>query len=471
MTASLHPYPAYKPSAIPWLGGVPEHWEVERGKGLLKKMERPVSDTDEVVTCFRDGVVTLRRNRRTEGFTEALKEIGYQGIRKGDLVIHAMDAFAGSVGVSDSNGKGTPVYSVCSPEPHVNAYYYAFAIREMARTQWIAALATGIRERSTDFRYSTFAMQPLPYPPLHEQAAIVCYLDHADRRTRRYLRAKRRLIALLEEEKQAIINRAVTRGLDPNVRLKPSGVEWLGDVPEHWEVKRSRYLFQEVDVRSPNGMETHLSMSQVLGLVPAHMVQRTLTSVSYAGGKLCEKGDLVLNRLKAHLGVFALAGQPGVTSPDYSIFRKRNAVDEAYFERVLRLPALRMELRMRAKGIVEGFWRLYTEDFFDIRLPVPPTLEQERIVNFLQVRTKEIDAALGRVRRQIELMQEYRTRLIADVVTGKLDVRDAASQLPVEIDDQEPLEEDSPLTNNMDGDLYDPVESVEDLAMENEVTV
>ena len=110
------PYPAYTPSGVPWLGDMPEHWDVRRGGWLFRKMDRAVSDADEVITCFRDGTVTLRKNRRTEGFTESLKEIGYQGVRKGDLVIHQMDAFAGAVGVSDSDGKGTPVYSVWLPD-------------------------------------------------------------------------------------------------------------------------------------------------------------------------------------------------------------------------------------------------------------------------------------------------------------------------------------------------------------------
>ena len=239
MTADLQPYPVYKDSGVPWLGDVPAHWRLaSAAKWLFRKMERPVHDDDQVVTCFRDGIVTLRKNRRTRGFTESLKEIGYQGIRRGDLVIHAMDAFAGAVGVADSDGKGTPVYSVCQPEPDVNAHFYAFLVREMARSQWIAALAKGIRERSTDFRFEGFTSQVVPLPPLPEQAATVRYLDYVDRRIRRYIRAKQKLIALLNEEKQAIIHQAVTRGLDPSVRLKPSGVAWLGDVPEHWEVFR-----------------------------------------------------------------------------------------------------------------------------------------------------------------------------------------------------------------------------------------
>ncbi|MGQ4808336.1 hypothetical protein NKDENANG_01718 [Candidatus Entotheonellaceae bacterium PAL068K] len=160
------PYPTMKDSGMPWLGEVPGHWDLERGKSLFTKVERPVRETDEVVTCFRDGAVTLRKKRRIQGFTESLKEIEYQGIRAGDLVIHAMDAFAGAVGVADSDGKGTPVYAVCEPKPNADAHYHAFVIREMARSQWIPALATGIRERSTDFRFGTYASQRVLGPTL-----------------------------------------------------------------------------------------------------------------------------------------------------------------------------------------------------------------------------------------------------------------------------------------------------------------
>ena len=161
----LTPYPTYKDSGLPWVGRVPAHWRIERAKALFRKMERPARESDEVVTCFRDGLVTLRRNRRVRGFTESLKEIGYQGIRRGDLVIHAMDASAGAVGVADSDGKGTPVYSVCQPLALANAHYFAYLVREMARSQWIAALAKGIRERSTDFRFEAFASGRVPLAP------------------------------------------------------------------------------------------------------------------------------------------------------------------------------------------------------------------------------------------------------------------------------------------------------------------
>ena len=269
----------------------------------------------------------------------------------------------------------------------------------------------------------------IPHPPLPEQKAIVRFLDHTDEQIQRYIAAKERLIALLDEERRALIHQAVIRGLDPNVRLKPSSVDWLRDIPEHWEVIRARFLFKEVDRRSTTGEETHLSMSQVLGLVPSDQVEKSLISDSYVGGKLCAKGDLVLNRLKAHLGVFAMAKQAGVVSPDYSVFQKRVDSEMEYFELVLRLPALRAELRIRSKGIVEGFWRLYSGDLFDIKLPIPPVAEQAAIVANLSHVTNSLDATIARTRSQIDLMNEYRTRLIADVVTGQLDVQEAAEQL------------------------------------------
>ena len=260
MLEGLKSYDRYQAANIPWASSIPSHWKTERAKWLFDKVERPVREQDEVVTCFRDGIVTLRKNRRLRGFTEAFFEFGYQGIRKGDLVIHAMDAFAGAIGVSDSDGKGTPVYAVCQPKKNVNAHYYAHIVREMARSQWILALSKGIRERSTDFRYDTFGKQVVPLPPLEEQEAIVKFLDYANGKLDRAIRAKRKTIALLNEQKQAIIHRAVTRGLDTSVPLKPSGIPWLGDIPAHWELlPLGRVLKERIEKNNPIKTDNILS--------------------------------------------------------------------------------------------------------------------------------------------------------------------------------------------------------------------
>ena len=454
-----HPYPAYKPSAVLWIGDLPEHWEVWRGKAILRPVDvRSETGDEELLTVSAQRGVVPRRSANVTMF-KAESYVGYKLCWPGDLVINSLWAWAHGLGVSLHHGIVSSAYGVYRPLPRANARFIHLLVRSVPFQWELQVRSKGIWVSRLQLTDESFLEAPFPLPPVAEQAAIVRYLDYVDRRIRRHVAAKRKLIALLEEERQAVVNRAVTRGLDSNVRLKPSGVEWLGDVPEHWETMRARFLFEEVDTRSTSGKETHLSMSQTLGLVPSHLVEQSLISDSYIGGKLCQEGDLVLNRLKAHLGVFALAKQAGVISPDYSVFRKRGSLKMAYFFRVLRLPALRTELRIRAKGIVEGFWRLYTDDFFDIRLPVPPYLEQQAIVEYVHRATTDVDAAITRARRQIELVEEYRTRLIADVVTGKLDVREAAAQLPDEADHQGSVEEGSPMLDGLDEEIYDSQEA------------
>lgn len=212
VTRGLNPDVPLKDSGVEWLGDLPSHWDVQRSKFIFKKIERKVNEEDQIVTCFRDGQVTLRANRRTEGFTNALKEHGYQGIRKGDLVIHAMDAFAGAIGISDSDGKATPVYSVCLPrdKQKIDVYFYAYYLRNLALSGFISSLAKGIRERSTDFRYADFAELLLPIPPYLEQQKIADYLDKQTAKIDQAIALKTAHIEKLKEYKSVLINDVVT---------------------------------------------------------------------------------------------------------------------------------------------------------------------------------------------------------------------------------------------------------------------
>ena len=210
ITLGLNPCAPMRESGIPWIGRIPAHWETKRAKYMFNKEKRDVRPEDKVVTCFRDGQVTLRENRRTTGFTESITEIGYQGIRKGDLVIHQMDAFAGSIGVSDSDGKGTSVYHCCTPKGPYVPEYYALVLREMARTGFIQSLYRGIRERSSDFNFQTFGKQYLPIPPEKEQNEIVHFIHGRTAKIDKMIAALNDEIDYLVEYKQRLILDVVT---------------------------------------------------------------------------------------------------------------------------------------------------------------------------------------------------------------------------------------------------------------------
>ena len=438
-----------KDSGVPWVGEAPSHWRAKRAKWLFTKMDRPVSSNDEIVTCFRDGTVTLRKNRRLLGFTESLKEIGYQGVRRGDLVIHAMDAFAGACGVADSDGKCTPVYSVCTPKDgRTNSSYYAFCVREMARSQWILALSRGVRERSTDFRFAAFGHQLVPVPPSREQAAIVRFLDHADRCIRRYIRAKERLIELLEEQKQAIIHQAVTGQIDvrtgqPYPAYKDSEVEWLGRVPKHWEVAGLRHLATKfgsgitprggATVYQTTGIPFLRSQNVHFDGVRLEGVARIPLDLHIAmKGTHVKPGDVLLNITGASIGrVCAVPhdlSEANVNQHVCIIRPRPERVLADFVAAFLSTPGMQEAIELEQVGASRQ--GLTLDVIRSLKVFIPTIHEQRTIMAEVQTVRDQLAALACAAERQIELFREYRTRLIADVVTGKRDVRRAAGLLP-----------------------------------------
>lgn len=208
VTKGLNPDAEMKDSGIQWIGMMPAHWDCIRGKYILKYIQKPVREDDGVITCFRDGEVTLRSNRREDGFTMADKEIGYQGIDVGDLVVHGMDGFAGAIGISDSRGKASPVLNVLDTKQ--NKRYIMYFLRSMAYSDVFLALATGIRVRSCDLRWNKLSELFYPIPPLEEQEAIVDYIDSILRRTDEVIAAKKEQLSTLEAYKKSLIYEYVT---------------------------------------------------------------------------------------------------------------------------------------------------------------------------------------------------------------------------------------------------------------------
>ncbi|WP_192036168.1 restriction endonuclease subunit S [Halomonas sp. YLGW01] len=421
-------YPEYKDSGVEWLGQVPAHWQDKRLKFLFDLCKRGIRKKDSIVTCFRDGTVTLRTNRRTEGFTNALKEIGYQGVRKGDLVIHAMDAFAGAIGVSDSDGKSSPVYSVCSPASRaVSSYYYARLLRHMALSGFVASLAKGIRERSTDFRWSDAAEIFLPVPPYEEQATIAAFLDHEAARIDALVAEQQRLITLLKEKRQAVISHAVTKGIDPDVPMKDSGVEWLGEVPAHWEVMKFLRCVKIAEGQVDPKLEEY---REKILIAPNHVESATGRILSLetaesqgaeSGKYICQAGDVVYSKIRPALRKACVIDQEVLCSADMYPLRPLEKLTSDYLLwSILSEPFSRLTVLESERVAMP---KINRESLNEIFMAVPPVEEQARISGHISQEAQRLDQLTSIATEAIELLSERRSALISAAVTGKIDVR------------------------------------------------
>lgn len=413
-------YESYKDSGIYYIPSIPSTWNVLKGKYLFNLEKRDIRPEDGVVTCFRDGQVTLRTKRRTDGFTNSLKEIGYQGVRKGDLVIHNMDAFAGSIGVSEDDGKMSPVCAICTPKSEeVSQYYYCYLLRSLAYSGFIMSLAKGIRERSTDFRFGEFKELYLPVPSRKEQDDIVSYINSRFCDIDKAIEQQQRMIDLLNERKQIIIQKELL----PFINQKGNDDMWFGALRNKWQSIRLKYILAERNERSEFGNEEPLSMSQKYGLIPTSQMDIIPNmAASFVGAKKAYIGDLVFNKLKAHLGVFAVSNYNGLVSPDYAVYYANSKVNLKYLQFLFKNPMMIAEFRRRSSGVGEGLTRLYTKDLFSIYIPLPSLEEQNRLVENIEIVTKQITNHIAFCKNTIKLLQERKRIIINDVVTGKIKV-------------------------------------------------
>lgn len=425
-------YRNIKSSNVEWLGDIPSHWEIKRGKNCLTLLSRSVLDDDDIITCFRDGEVTLRKNRREEGFTNALLEIGYQGVNAGDLVVHGMDGFAGAIGISDSRGKASPVLNVMdSPNCKRFLMYY---LRSLANKEVFLSLSTGIRVRSCDLRWNKLAVLPFILPPLPEQTAIAAYLDEKCGTIDEIIAEAKASIEEYKAWKSSVIFEAVTKGLDPHAEMKDSGVEWMGNIPKHWKCVPMKYLLQERNQKNdPIVTSERLSLSIDIGVTlyaeKTTNLDRFKEDVSQY--KVALAGDLVLNSMNMIVGAVGIAPVLGCVSPAYYIFYDNSPkhTSARFCDYVFKNKRLRGCLFSLGQGIMaidRGDGRINTcrlkvsrDDLGRIMLPCPPEDEQEKIITYLDNRFAAIDGIIAEKEALIADMEAYKKSLIFETVTGK----------------------------------------------------
>ena len=435
MIADLKPYPEYKESGLIWLGQIPNHWKLKRAKSIFECVDKRSNTGKEELLTVSTARGVVPRNTANVTMFKAESYVGYKLCWPGDLVINSLWAWAGGLGVSSHHGiisSAYGVYRISRDAPMIPAFVHE-VVRSSSFNWELRVRSKGIWISRLQLTDVSFLETPIHIPPPDEQAAIVRFLDHANMRLERTIRAKRKVIALLSEQKQAIIFRAVTRGLDPSLTLKHSGIPWLGDIPQHWEVRRAKYLYREVDERSRNGSEELLSVSHITGVTPRSQKNITMfKAASYAGHKLCRPGDLVVNTMWAWMGALGVSTHAGIVSPSYAVYRPHRPenIVGIYMDGLLRTSPYVSNIICRSTGLHSSRLRLYPEEFFRLPIIQPPPEEQRRIVRAFQAETADLNDAISRLEREIELLREYRARLVADVVTGKLDVREVAARLP-----------------------------------------
>lgn len=414
-----------KDSGVEWIGRIPKTWEVKAGKYCLTLLKRIPSSDDQVVTCFRDGEVTLRSERREEGFTISEKEIGYQGVKTGDLVVHGMDGFAGAIGISKFDGKGSPILNVL--DSYSNKQFLAYYLRAAAFKGYFLATATGIRVRSCDLRWPKLAKMPILLPPLAAQQAIADYLDSKCSQIDQLTDNIKQQIASLSEYKKALITQAVTKGLDPDVEMKDSGIEWIGKIPSHWSILRIANIYTE---RSETGCKDDLpilmvsinsgvSNGEVLDEERTRMVVRSEDKSLY---KRVYPDDLVYNTMRAWQGAFGAVRVNGLVSPAYVTAAPKIDIDSRYIEYLLRTPPAKEEMKRYSYGIADFRMRLYWQYFKNISVALPPLDEQHHIASFIDSSYFKIDSAIKKKSELLETLQDYKKSLIYDYVTGKREV-------------------------------------------------
>ena len=430
-------FQGYKTSEVDWLGDVPEHWTVQKLRHILSDVtERNRPDMPLLSVVREQGVILRDVDDKEENHNFIPDDLSnYKVVHSGQFAMNKMKAWQGSFGVSEYNGIVSPAYFVFDVRSVHQSFFHA-AIRSKAYVPFFSQASDGVRIAQWDL--SKVRMREIPFftPPLNEQAAIVRYLDHADERIRRAISAKERLIELLTEQRQAVIHRAVTRGLDPNVPLKDSGVEWLGDVPKHWEVAQlgriGKFMKCSGGTKADEEQEgiPCVRYGDLYTFYGAFIernrsfiaAERAIgyTQIKYGDILFAGSGETIDDIGKSAVNLIESEVRCG---GDVILFRPKLQMNAKYSGYLLDSSQSREQKSRMGRGFT--IMHIYGNDLKYLWLSIPPLREQSTIARYLDKATSDIDTTIDKTQRQIDLLREYRTRLIADVVTGQVDVREA----------------------------------------------
>lgn len=424
----------------PWIQELPLGWDAIPVKFVAKIDNSGVwgdepEGCDEPIPVLRTSDIDANGNMNIEGAALrclSSEEMERYVCQKGDIVVvkssgSATNVITGKAALVQGD-EGILSFSNfmlrISPdskkiEPR---FLYRFLTSGLIREQILLMVATTTYPNLNVGRYTGFRV---PLPSLPVQRRIADYLDRETARIDALVAEKEKMLALLEEKRTALISRAVTRGLNPNAPLKPSGIDWLGDIPAHWSVERAKHLFSIRDERSEEGDEELLTVSHITGVTPRSEKEVYMFQAEdKAGYKKCYPGDLVVNTLWAWMGAMGVSPLEGIVSPDYHVYVSKGQLLSEFIELLCRSKPFVAEVNRWSKGVWSSRLRLYPENFFEMQLPIPPIDEQHEIVEHINMRAERSDELAKVLKESNQLLKERRAALITAAVTGQLDIEE-----------------------------------------------
>ena len=411
-----------KDSGVAWIGEIPADWVLERLQWHIteiKESNNPIKTKQVLSLTNKLGVIPYEE-KGAQGNVSKENYNEYKLAYPGTIVANSMNILIGSVGICNYFGCVSPVYYVFKPNEGENLEFLNYLFQSEQFQKQLRQYANGILEIRLRVSSSGILKRLIALPSKDEQEAIVTFLNEKCGQIDILIANQKAQIEKLKQYKQSVITEVVTKGLNPDVEMKDSGVQWIGEIPQYWETIRLKWLLAERKERSKDGSEEPLSMSQKVGLVPTKKIDMIPNmAASFVGAKLTYKNDLVFNKLKAHLGVFSVSNYDGLVSPDYAVYYTLGNVNLKYLEYVFKTPQCIGEFRKKSSGIAAGLTRLYTDGLFSIEVPYPSMEEQNKVVDYLNSKSKSIDKLIEIKQSKIAKLNEYKKSLIYEYVTGK----------------------------------------------------
>lgn len=444
-------YATYQQTEIPWVDTIPAHWSQVRNGGLFNYHQDKVGvrfDNYDLLSLSTQGV-RYKDIHDATGKVPASYE-NYQVVNPGDMIFCLFDLDCSAVfsGLSKYHGMITSAYDVMTPKENViNPRYLDYWFQSVFAGRYYKIFAKSVRYT---INYDIFKALKTPVPPREEQDQIVRYLDWQTSRINKLIHGYQREIRLIQERAESTIASAVLQGLNKDVELKPTGIQNIDYIPEHWKVLQNKRIFAERSELSETGSETLLSVSKHYGVKPYDELSDTeqyatiKPAESLVGYKKVKKNDIAMNIMRARNGSYGVSEYDGIVSPAYAVFRPIIEFNPKYIHYLLKTPHVIGIFESYSYGIAEHRRRLYAVDFLRLYLPLPPIEEQNEIAQYVDTIQAKAQNAIQKIQKEIDLLREYRTRLISDVVTGQMDVRG------IEIPDYTPEEDTEDITDTDD---------------------